>query len=225
MFYLLPSIAHQSYLDLKVDLGLLFILLTIVVLLVEWQNRLLSATDFTSVSRGYMILIGLMIKLTAVMVFFAVASVIWYMYNGKIAFLAVFCMTMFSILLFRLDDMPNLRQFHLNVETFMWIMFGAGLLLFGWTALKERHNFTRSFKLSVLYTTFFILPIAPSIAPWLTKNYIETGGQLSVRGLMYGKTRAPDGNLNQFQKKWEDAYQKPKRKKNKKKKKGQKKKK
>jgi len=219
MFYLLPSIAHQSYLDLKVDLGLLFILLTIVVLLVEWQNRLLAASDFKSVSRGYMILIGLMtgfafgIKLTALMVFFAVVSVIWYMYNGKIAFLAVFCMTMFSILLFRLDDMPNLRQFHLNVETFMWVMLGAGLLLFGWSALKERHNFTQSFKLSILYTTFFILPVLP----WLTKNYIETGGQLSVRGLMYGKTRAPEGNLNQFQKNWEDAYQKPKRKKKKKK--------
>ena len=222
MFYLIPSIAHQSYLDLKVDLGLLFILLIIVILLVEWQKRTTEVPEnAANLSRSYIILIGLLsgfsigIKLTALMAFFAVAGVIWWIYNGKTAFLAVFFMTMFGILLLRLDDMPLLREFHLQTERFMWTMLALSLGLFAWTAAREREKFLPPLKLSLLYTFFFILPIAP----WLTKNYIETGGQLSTRALTYGKTRTPAAGIRTFQKNWERVYEKPKQRKRRKKKK------
>jgi len=216
MFYLIPSIAHQSYQDLKVDLGLLFILLTIVILLIEWQKRIAAVPEnAVSLSRTYIILIGLFsgfaigIKLTALMAFFAVAAVIWWIYNGKTAFLAVFFMMMFVVLLLRLDDMPQLREFHLQTERFMWIMLVLGLGFFVWTAVREREKFIPPLKLSILYTFFFILPIAP----WLTKNYIETGGELSTRALTYGKTRTPPASIQSFQRKWERKYKKPKKKK------------
>ena len=222
MFYLIPSIAHQSYLDLKVDLGLLFILLTIVILLIEWQQRVAAIPEnAVSLSRAYIILIGLFsgfaigIKLTALMAFFAVTAVIWWIYNGKTAFLAVFFMMMFAVLLLKLDDMPQLRQFHLQTERFMWIMLALGLVFFVWTAIREREKFLPPLKLSILYTFFFILPIAP----WLTKNYIETGGELSTRALTYGKTRTPATSIQSMQKNWEEKYKKPKRKKKKKKRK------
>jgi len=207
LFYLckdaFPSIAHQSYLDLKVDLGLLFILLTIVILLVEWQQRIAAVPEnAVSLSRTYIILLGLFsgfafgIKLTALMAFFAVAAVIWWIY-------------MFVVLLFRLDDTPMLREFHLQAERFMWVMLALGLGLFVWTAIREREKFIPPLKLSVLYTFFFIL----AIAPWLTKNYIETGGELSTRALTYGKTRTPATSIQIFQKNWERKYKKPKQKK------------
>lgn len=221
MFYLIPSIAHQSYLDLKVDLGLLFILLTIVILLIEWQQRVTAVPEnAVSLSRTYIILLGLFsgfafgIKLTALMAFFAVAAVIWWIYNGKTAFLATFFMIMFVVLLLRLDDTPMLREFHLQAERFMWIMLALGIGFFAWTAIREREKFLPPLKLSLLYTFFFILPIAP----WLTKNYIETGGQLSTRALTYGKTRTPATSVRTFQKNWEKKYKKPKQKNKKRKK-------
>lgn len=221
MFYLIPSIAHQSYLDLKVDLGLLFILLTIVILLIEWQQRIAAVPEnAVSLSRTYIILLGLFsgfafgIKLTALMAFFAVAAVIWWIYNGKTAFLATFFITMFVILFLRLDDTPMLREFHLQAERFMWVMLVLGLGFFVWTAVREREKFLPPLKLSLLYTFFFILPIFP----WLTKNYIETGGQLSTHALTYGKTRTPATSVRIFQKNWEKKYKKPKQKNKKRKK-------
>ena len=139
------------------------------------------------------------------MAFFAVAAVIWWIYNGKTAFLAVFFMMMFVVLLLRLDDMPQLRQFHLQTDRFMWVMLALGIGFFVWTAVREREKFIPPLKLSVLYTFFFILPIFP----WLTKNYIETGGELSTRALTYGKTRTPAASIRTFQKNWEKKYEKP----------------
>lgn len=214
LFYLLPTIGHQSYLDLKVDLGLLFTMLIIVILLVEWWRFLASGEDRAAkVSKRYVILLGLFtgfalgIKLTALMIFFAVAGAIWYVYSGRIAFLAVFCMSTFAVLLFKLDDLPKLRQFHLSAETFMWVMLAFGLLFFAWSAIREKHLFWQPAKLSVLYACFFLLPVLP----WLTKNYIETGGDISIRGLTYGKTQAPKANATTFQKNWERAQAKEKR--------------
>jgi len=122
-------------------------------------------------------------------------------------------MTMFVILLLRLDDTPMLRQFHLQADRFMWIMLALGLGFFVWTAIREREKFLPPLKLSLLYTFFFILPIAP----WLTKNYIETGGELSTHALTYGKTRTPATSIQTFQKKWEQKYEKPKKRKQRKK--------
>ncbi len=217
IFYLMPAIGHQSYLDLKVDLGLLFVLLTIVVLLVEWQNKLATDSGTPTGSHGFIILMGLLtgfafgVKLTAVMAFFAVAGLIWFVYSGHLAFLAVFCMTVFAILLVKLDDVPKLRQFHLSAETCMFIMLGLGLLLFAWTAFKKRHQFIQPMKLSILYGVFFVLPILP----WLAKNYNETGGVLSMQGLLYGKARTPNATIKYFDKQWRNTYKTPKKKKNK----------
>ncbi len=214
LFYLLPTISHQSYLDLKIDLGLLFIMLVIVILLVEWWKYLASGEErAVEVSRRYVILLGLFtgfalgVKLTALIAFFSVAGAIWFVYSGRVAFLAVFCLSTFAVLLFRLDDIPKLRQFHLGAEAFMWTMLVLGVLLFIWSARKEKHRFWHPMRLSVLYGCFFLLPVLP----WLTKNYMETGGELSTRGLMYGKTQAPKANVTTFEKKWERMRAKEKR--------------
>jgi len=105
----------------------------------------------------------------------------------------------------------------LQTERFMWVMLALGIGFFVWTAIREREKFITPLKLSVLYTFFFILPIAP----WLTKNYIETGGELSTRALTYGKTRTPATSIRTFQKNWEKKYEKPRQKKRKQRKKKQ----
>ena len=46
VFYITPSICVQSYLEVKIDLGLLFILVTTVILLTEWVTRINRSFEY-----------------------------------------------------------------------------------------------------------------------------------------------------------------------------------
>ncbi len=46
VFYVTPSICVQSYLEVKIDLGLLFVLVTTVILLTEWVTRIGRSFDY-----------------------------------------------------------------------------------------------------------------------------------------------------------------------------------
>lgn len=46
VFYITPSISVQSYLEVKIDLGLLFVLISTVVLLAEWVARVNRSFDY-----------------------------------------------------------------------------------------------------------------------------------------------------------------------------------
>ncbi len=227
IFYATPSIYHQSAYELKVDLGLLFICLTIVLVFVEWVSRLkvdektnrveemeeekISIFYFTGdqIKNGSLLVLAALlsgfamgIKLTSLFVFLGVLAGIWYALNGKWAFLAISFISLFLVFLLKLDDFSALRQYHYGVESLQWILLAIGLVLLFLMFRKDRQQFFRSIRLSVVYGLVFLLPFFP----WIVKNYFETQS-FSPTSLVNGKGSGPDIDMPRMHKNWVEYQQ------------------
>ncbi len=213
-FYLIPTIGFQSFLEQKVDLGLLFIILIIVNIILIWSKnkhkelnslepideRIEAIPSLKNYDTLYLIIAGLLtgfafgIKLTTLFSFFGIIGIIWYLNLGAIAFLGIALLSIFGILLVKLDDMSGMRQYHLSADVVQWtlLLVGAGLILF--VSFNNRKGLFNCIKQSVIYGSFFVL----TTIPWLGKNYIDAGKKLSFNYLMNGKSKAPVYNANTF---------------------------
>lgn len=202
IFHLLPTIGFQSIHDQKVDLGLLFVMLTIVILFVHWvEERFEKGQTTTGKIDPYIALIGLLagfalgVKLTTLFIFFGVLAAIWYVLQGKWGFLALFAVSIFGILLLKLDETAGLRAYHLGASYVQWTMLLIGLGLSAWLFTQNRTKFLKGLRLSILFGFFFTLPMLP----WFGKNYLESKN-LSVQSLLNGKSNAPNGSIKEFTK-------------------------
>lgn len=207
LFFLTPTILHQSYKELKVDLGLLFVSLVVILVFFHWLqwSQNIKKTDVetettTAPNDGFklVMLMGLLsgfamgIKLTTLFLFFAIVAGIWYYYffpNYR-PYLSIFCLSIFGVLLVRLDDLSGMRSYHLGASVMTWVMLALGLGLLAWGAIQKQDALIKSLKMSVLYGLFFALPFLP----WVVKNYVETKS-LNPQTLLNGKAVGPDMNL------------------------------
>jgi len=225
MFYALPTIGHQIIMEQKVDLGLLFMLLCIIILLMNWvkvyfdpdplkKSKKQATESILSLQQlpdrwldPHMILIGLLtgfslgIKLTTLFTFFGVLACIWYLLKGQLGFLAMFSLSFFGMLLVRMDEMSGLRVYHQSASIVMWIMLLIGIALLAYIFLKDKYSFMKGLRLSIIYGLFLTLPFIP----WLVKNFTESGGKISVTSLLNGKSTAPKGSVKHFTRNWERA--------------------
>ena len=205
IFYSLPLVNYQSYRDIKTDLALLFILLTAFLVLMEWlslhddkilkkrtarlkgkiERKGLMATFFTP-SEQLIILLGLLsgmalgIKLTGLIFIFAVLSVFSFVKGGNIAFLANFALTVFIVLIGKLDT--SLRAYHFGAANLQWIICLLGVLGLGYFGYTQREKFTSLIKIAFIY----IITLSVVYAPWPIKNFQETG-KISIQTLIEGK--------------------------------------
>jgi len=212
-FYLIPTVGFQSFLEQKVDLGLLFVILIIVNIILTWskhkQKERKVAADNTTTEAGlpikkasltYLVLAGLLtgfafgIKLTTLFSFFGIVGIIWFLNLGSLAFLGISLLAIFGILLVKLDDMSGMRQYHLTADIVQWFLLVAGIAIIGFVSLKNRKGLFDSIKQTVIYGAFFVL----TTLPWLGKNYIDAGQKLSFNYLMNGKSNSPIFNSNAF---------------------------
>lgn len=206
IFYAIPAVGFQAFSDQKVDLGLLFILMVIVMLLHDWikmyldkQAEAVAENKYFILAQPHFILMGLLtgfamgIKLTTIFTVLAVLAAIWYVLKGVMGFFTIFAFSIFGILLLRMDEMSGLRAYHLGVDIIQWIMLIIGIIMLVYLFLKDKVNVLKGVRWSVIYGVFLILPFLP----WLTKNYIESGGKASVNTLLNGSSEAPVINLNE----------------------------
>ena len=204
-FYLIPTISFQSFLEQKVDLGLLFIVLIIVNLLMDWAKEARPKQAFFD---KHLILAGLLtgfafgIKLTTLFTYFGVIAMIWFFNMGSLAFFCVTLMSLFGILLVKLDDMSGMRVHHLSSNLLQWVLLLTGGALLTWLFIKQRKKLMKSIGQTILYSMFFVL----MALPWLGKNFVDAGNQLSFNYLLNGKSNAPVFSLQQFEKKWQENY-------------------
>lgn len=216
VFYTFPSVGFQCYLEQKIDLGLLFVSLSVFMVLINWietyqkDKEALLANPETIVSNKFlnphMALLGLLtgfaigIKLTTLFSFFGVLSVMWFVMRGNWGFLSMFSMSVFLMLLLRVDERTRLRVYHLSADTLTWLMLGVGLVLLGITFIKNKKDFIKAMRLSVVYGLFLLIPFVP----WLVKNAVDAGGNITVDTLASGKSAAPITNIQVFKKNWEN---------------------
>ncbi len=213
IFNLLPTIGFQSIHDQKVDLSLLFIMLSIVMIFINWIQHNFNKEEkekitTTALINPHMALMGLLtglafgIKLTTLFIFFSVLAAIWYALKGQLGFIAVFTVSIFGILLLKLDEQSGLRVYHLGASTIQWIMLVAGLVLTALLFQKNRIEFLRGIRLSVVFGLFFLLPVIP----WLGKNFAETK-TLDTKSLLTGKSNAPSPRIRDFTKRHQQYKQ------------------
>ena len=266
MFYTLPMVSFHSYQDMKIDLGLLFISLCLLILLVNWihpikiptkeeieaplpeeqpkstssrakkgkpkgrfQKRkakaktrkpafsLLPANFWKNIGekwvqrtpqvlQGQSLIIWLGIftgfalgtKLTTLFIFFPLLVVLWYVQGNPRIMLATLCLSFFVVLLLGLDRQSDLRHFHLSVTFVQWGLCALGLALLVWEFLKNRELVGKKIRMTIIFSFFFLLPMAP----WLVKNFSETH-QISNQGLLFGKKALPDINLKTLERNYQ----------------------
>ncbi len=213
LFYSLPMVSFLSYMDMKIDMALMFVSLSILLLFYNWMvpNDKTSAIKLTKgpglekvnaffkrriplvlKKNGTLVVIGLLsgfafgIKLTVLFFFLALFSAIWFYKGGKRAFLASFFLSLAAILILKLDTQAGLRQFHENVDLLQWVLLAIGAASLGYLFIKEKKKLTQLLIYSLIVGGFFALPILP----WLGKNLSETK-QVNVTSLLNGKKATP----------------------------------
>lgn len=215
VFYSTPSIFHQSSDELKIDLGLLFICLCIILLFVEWLHRLQNEEDHNQtisifyytgeqIQNGSLLVLAALlmgfalgIKLTAFFIFFGLIAALWYALNGKLAFLGVCSIVLSAMFIVKLDDVSGLRQYHYTVEIWQWLLLAIGVGLLIWNFTTNKGQFKRSIYLSILITVITMIPFLP----WVAKNYIETQS-FSPKTLLNGKNVGPEMDMKIINTNW-----------------------
>ena len=221
IFYILPTIGFQSFQEQKVDLGLLFIVLCMILLLFAWikstrtqgpeAESIAAAKGLRSYLNPCLILMGLLtgfafgIKLTTLFSYFSIIAIMWFIEFGFIGFLGSSFLCCFAILLVRLDDMSGMRQYHLTANYVQWVLLLVGLGAFGYLFFKSNKGFIRTIGFSIVYTIFF----GVMSVPWVAKNYIDSDMTLSFRYLLNGKTNEPKADLKYLQRKYKQQQRKP----------------
>lgn len=221
ILYLTPTIVHQSSREQKVDLGLLYISLIIVLVFSYWLKKHFSEqkSEINSTEESpkpsnkiaeklfdpYIVLIGLLsgfafgTKFTTLFLFFGIIAGIWYAYHGKWGYLSMAFLSLFAILLFRVDDMTELRQYHETADILKWVLGAVGLGLLVFTFIKNKEGTVKSIKQTIVYILFFAIPFVP----WLGKNYMETQS-FTVDALLNGDNRlGPKTSLNKMDQKYQ----------------------
>lgn len=193
VFALTPAFTIQSTAELKIDLGLLFVYLSILLLFLTYTKRISKEKPGLSprVPRD-LLLMGLLtgfalgIKLTTVYFAFALITTIWFVHARVRGLVAAFLFALFLVFVAKLDDVGGLRAYHLGVENLQWAVLLASLLLMTGVFLENKKALLSSVRHSVIFGLFLVLPFLP----WMTKNYVETKST-SVQTLINGKQVQP----------------------------------
>jgi len=236
-FYLTPTIVHQSSKELKVDLGLLFIQLSILILFIIWYkkqknsesleeevddtdhsinnptaysfgflNKIHQLKPFSKLQNSnykYIVILGLLtgfamgIKLTSVFIMLAILSGIWVLQQRTTGYFAIFFLSIFVLLLAKVDNTGGLRIYHLSATTVQWICLGIGLALLGLEFLNNRQMFAKKFMNSLVYGLIVVF----SFMPWVAKNYAETRST-DVSILLNGKHIGPPVSVEMLDRNW-----------------------
>ena len=223
LFYSTPMINFFSYMDMKVDMGLLFITLSILLIFYNWVNPYKVEKDVNIVKglglskanafftkhipavlkqNRLFILIGFLtgfafgIKLTVLFFFLALNCAIWYVKGGKLTFITSLFLCLGFVFLLQLDKQSGLRQFHKYVTEIQWSLLAIGLSLLIYSFSKKKKTLRKLITYSLLMAGFFAL----SMLPWIGKNFIETN-KLSVTALLNGKKESPIFNVKGIPKK------------------------
>lgn len=220
LFYSLPMVNFLSYMDMKIDMGLLFFTLATLLLYYNWVNPidneiitmkgigLSKAKSFFKdrippvlQQNRILVLIGLLsgfafgIKFTVLFFVLALYCTIWFFKGNKLTFIASFCLCFAAIFLLQLDVQPGLRQFHQNVPILQWSLLAIGIGLLAYLYFKQKKKVLELLTYSLIIGVFFALPILP----WLGKNLSETG-KVSVTALLNGKKASPIFKLGNVKK-------------------------
>ena len=199
LFTYMPSVTTQASQELKVDLGLTYMLLAMVLATFQLINA--RDTGKRKQVAKWAVIIGMLggialgIKLTAVIAIFAIVGLLWYKSLGRRAFIGVFLICLALVFLAQLDTKAGLRTYHASVNWLQYLVLIAGLVLIGLCAWKQRKKTLRNIVISAIIAgaaTF-------CFSPWMIKNYSEIESPSFIQ-LLNGSSHGPTINMRLIQK-------------------------
>lgn len=220
IFYSFPMINFLSYMDMKVEMGLLFFTLAILLFFYNWLDKnktinkkspiigigLKTANTYLNKwtptllkQNSTLVVIGLLlgftfgIKITTLILFLTLNCAIWYYKGGVLSFFTSFFLSFAAIFILRLDNTPGLRRFHDLVPILQKTLLVIGICLLVYTYIRNKNKLKQLVIYSSILGVFFLL----SVLPWLGKNYVETG-QHSIHSLINGQKDTPTIKLNSW---------------------------
>ncbi|MEY3368138.1 MAG: hypothetical protein RI973_1293, partial [Bacteroidota bacterium] len=206
VFTVIPAFYLQSYGEIKVDLGLLFVYLSILILLLGYAKAYIfpdaqpAKDSIQPASQGSQSVIGMLgiltgfavgIKLTTLYFSLALLCTFWFYYHGKRGFFAALSASLGLIFLLKVDQVAGLRQFHLGVTRLQWVLFACSALLALGILTAENAKFWQSLRKTIIYGCFAAL----AFSPWIVKNYIDSRS-LSPQVLLNGVQPQPNLNID-----------------------------
>jgi hypothetical protein len=203
MVLLIPAFAVQMVYELKVDLGLLYIELSILILLVEWLKQFKEEkvnwhwksffTDKYLIVIGVLLGFALSIKLTAVFVVLAIPVILFVVRGTYRQALAAFLFVIGLMLLLNLDNVAGLGSFHRLAGLLTVLCPAVGIGLFAWEYKLRRVSISHHIKSLVIMGIF----CAVTFSPWIIKNSSETDGS-TVTELLNGKAPGINTSLDEM---------------------------
>ena len=194
LFTYMPSVTTQASQELKVDLGLTYMLLAMVLagfhLMKSMDGGHRRPTVIWAIIIGMLGGIALGIKLTAVIAIFAIVGLIWYKSLGRRAFIGVFLICLALVFLAQLDTKAGLRSYHASVQWLQFVVLLAGLALVGISAWKER----KKALYNIIISGVIALAATFCFSPWMIKNYSEIESPSFIQ-LINGSSHGPTINM------------------------------
>ncbi len=185
-FYTMPTVSFLSTKDVKIDLGLVFILLVTLMMYLDLPN------DKSKAKKSVFVLIGLLlgfsvgIKYTAV--FFAASLVLthWYRQLGIRSTMALLLCFLSAFVLIRVDRISGvgIDQSGGKIVALVALILGVGYLFF-----KNKKRILPPLKFGLALTTISLL----AFSPWLGKHFVENKSVRPMK-LLFGKSEAPKLN-------------------------------
>ncbi len=198
LFSFMPSVTTQASQELKVDLGLTFMLMAMVMAgFALFENLKLRPTRRSMVALSLIIGVlggvSLGIKLTAIIALFGIIAILWYQSLGRMAFLGVFFTCLALVFFAQLDTRAGLRSYHASVA---WIQIVSLFLGLGCMFFAIKDQWKKGLK--VLYmSTVIAMASAMVFTPWLLKNYSEIPDPTFIQ-LLNGTNHGPVFNIKKI---------------------------
>lgn len=195
MFTYMPAVSTQASQELKVDLALTYILLTMVLasfrlikMINEGEKR--KSQYMMAAIIGVLGGFALGIKLTAVIALFAIVGILWNKLLGSKGLIGVFLVCFALIFFAQMDTKAGLRAYHDSVSWLKYLSAAGGLALILLSVLKN----TKSAKLAITLTVLMTVASVFTFAPWVVKNLVEIDSP-SFTELINGTSHGPKFNV------------------------------
>jgi len=191
IFYTLPAITFHNFVDEKVDLGFLFICITIVIFFLNYAKTFhynFSIKNKTSIRffslLGFLLGFALGIKYLGILLIIAIILMIIYQWGGIKAYFGMMLTTIAILFLLKINiygylDISSTQRFTIIG---IFSLLGIGLLLFYF----KKFDWVRGFRLAENIGIMLVVTLL-SFMPWIIKNTIETGS-ISTKSILYGET-------------------------------------
>ncbi len=185
-FYSLPTVSFLSTKDVKIDLGLLFILIVTVLMFVEWLGTKTEQKKSVLVVVGLLLGFAVGIKYTAVFFAGSLLVMYWYARVGLRSALALLLVMVSAFVLIRVDRISGVAMGVSGGKLLALVTAIPGIL---YLLIKNKKKVLAPLKLSGVLAVVALL----GFGPWMGKHLAENRSIKPMKWL-FGKSEFPKLN-------------------------------